>query len=250
MHLTGPFTDPERAFTVARGLLDALADEHGALEVIGDFVIPPAGDPPSRDFQMLHLDFGLPLDPRGQGDVARYTALRLADTSPAALEAVTRLVPLAGLLGQRPWPRHDELLRRFEAYGHSHGAWEDADGYVEASLARMVEAALGDVPVLPSVKADPAFLCGEEFDSVAAETAFFADRGLRLSAVQVEVRLQPGELLLFDNLVLAHGRRGARAPGELQQRVFGHRGLGPEGQRALRDRVLAAFAGDAGHSSR
>ncbi len=52
---------------------------------------------------------------------------------------------------------------------------------------------------------------------------------------------EPGELLLFDNLAVAHGRRGTRQPGELRQRVFG-RHLQPAAQRELRDHVLAAFS--------
>jgi hypothetical protein len=48
-------------------------------------------------------------------------------------------------------------------------------------------------------------------------------------------------MLLFDNLALAHGRRGVRRPGELRQRVFGHRQLAVAGQLALREWVLGAF---------
>jgi hypothetical protein len=81
------------------------------LEVVGDFLIPPVGGQ-SRDFQALHFDFGLPLDPRGPCHVAHYTALYI---SPAhgPLEAETRLVPLGALPGQRRWATHGELVRRF-----------------------------------------------------------------------------------------------------------------------------------------
>jgi hypothetical protein len=51
----------------------------------------------------------------------------------------------------------------------------------------------------------------------------------------------PGELLLFDNLALAHGRRGPRRPGELHQRVYGHQGLSRDAQCGLRGRLLDAF---------
>jgi GNAT superfamily N-acetyltransferase len=122
-------------------------------------------------------------------------------------------------------------------------AWycASAEGYVEGSLARIVEAAAAErPPTLPSVKAEPGFLCGLEFDSLSAELAFFARHGLRIDDAEIDIDLQPGELLLFDNLVLVHGRRGRRQPGELRQRVFGHR-LQPADQRKLRDRVLTAF---------
>jgi hypothetical protein len=80
-----------------------------------------------------------------------------------------------------------------------------------------------------------------EFDTLAAELAFFTGFGLDVNTVEVEVPLRPGDLVVFDNLALAHGRLGSRRPGELHQRVYGHRLLPPPGQRALRDRFLAAF---------
>jgi hypothetical protein len=147
---------------------------------------------------------------------------------------------LDALLGQRRWPDRATLLDNLIAYGESHGAWDDTEGYCEGSLGRVVEAAAG-APRLPSVKSTPGFLCGMEFDTLAAELSFFKCLGLDVDAVQVEVPLRSGDLLVFNNLALAHGRRGIRRPGELHQRVYGHRSLPPAAQRALRDRFLARF---------
>lgn len=94
---------------------------------------------------------------------------------------------------------------------------------------------------LPSLKVEPGFLCGLEFDCLSSELAYFARHGLRIDETEIEMALQPGELLLFDNLTVAHGRRGKRQPGELRQRVFGHH-LKPAAQRKLRDHVLATFS--------
>jgi hypothetical protein len=241
--IAGPFPTPREAFAAAAAIVESVYDgpRRPPLEVIGDFVIPPAGGVPSRDFQTLHLDFGLPLTPAAVCDVGRYTALHIPVDS-AWSDARTRLVRLDVLLAQRTWPDHEELLRRFAAYGESHGAWEEADGYVEGSLARIVEAAAGEAPALPRAKANPDFLCGSEFPNLAAELNFFAAHGLSVQDVQLEVTLQPGALTVFDNLVHAHGRRGVRRPGELCQRVFGYRALSPSGQRHVRDRVLLAFS--------
>ena len=238
----GGLARPDDAFALAGGVVERCfaAEGFGRLEVIGDFILPPHGGQETRDFQTLHFDFGLPLDPRVDWDVARYTALFIP-AGAARVSTVTRLVPLAVLLAQRTWPSRPELVRRLAGYGRTHGAWDDASGYVEGSLARLVEAAAGTAPLLPSVKADPAFLCGTEFDSLRAELEFFERHDLDVTAVQVEIALQPSELLVFDNLALAHGRRGIRRPGELRQRVFGHRGLSPTAQRRVRDRVLTAF---------
>jgi len=135
----------------------------------------------------------------------------------------------------------EELVERLTSYGRTHGAWDDDRGYVEGSLARLVEAAAAECPpLLPSVKVEPGFLCGLEFDSLWAELTFFARHGVRLDDVEISVALQPGEMLVFDNLAVAHGRRGTRTPGELRQRVFGHR-LQPDAQGELRDGVLTAF---------
>jgi hypothetical protein len=237
---TGPFATPEDAWRCAHELVGLDGAIAAPIEVIGNFVIPPADGVPSRNFQTLHFDFGVPLVPAMSADVARYTALHVP-VAATSMQAITRFVPLAALLRGHPWPHHDELVRRFTAYGNSHGTWEADTGYVEGSLARIIEAALGETPVLPSVRADPDFLCGTEFATLADEMLFFTQRGLRVDAVVIEVRIRPGELLVFDNRALAHGRRGTRAAGELHQRIFGHRALHPREQTELRDRVLAAF---------
>jgi hypothetical protein len=236
------FPTVEEAFGASRALIDArcATESYADLDLIGDFVLPPVDGLPTREFQTLHFDFGLPLDPKLEQDLARFTALHIP-RGLGSVSAVTRLVPLAGLLSQRSWPPPAELLDGLIAYGRTHGAWDDARGYVEGSLARVVEGAAANSPRLPSVKADPGFLCGTEFDSLRSEITFFDEHGMRVSEVEVEVDLQPGELLVFDNLAVAHGRRGTRRPGELRQRVYGHRRLTPAAQCELRDRVLSAF---------
>jgi hypothetical protein len=239
----GDFSTHNQAFEAARAVVGGRcgADGIDRLPVIGDFVIPPPGGVVSRDFQTLHFDFGLPLVPIVAQDVARYTMLYI-EPSAAGVSATTRLVPLVPLLRQRHWPERSGLLARFVVYGRTHGAWDDSRGYSEGSLARVIEAAAGVSPVLPSVNADPNFLCGMEFDSVSAELAFFRRHGLDVGRVAIDIALEPGQLMIFDNLALAHGRRGCRQPGELHQRVFGQRQLSPVEQRASAQRVLLVIA--------
>ena len=235
------FATPAAAFARSQERIEecVASDGHDALAVIGEFIVPPPDGEATREFQTLHFDFGLPLNPQCDQDVARYTAL-FVPRSAVGVTAVTRLVRLEALLAQRGWPDQESLLGNLMAYGESHGAWDDADGYSEGSLARVVEAAAG-APRLPSVKSTAGFLCGMEFDTLAAELSFFKQLGLNVDAVEVEVPLRPGDMLVFDNLALAHGRRGSRRPGELHQRIYGHRLLPVAAQRALRDRFLAAF---------
>lgn len=229
------------AFAKSRELIEecTASKDQVAPCVIGDFILPPHDGEASRDFQTLHFDFGVPLRPLRDQDVARYTAL-FVSRSAVGVTAVTRLVPLDTLLDQRRWPDQATLLANLIAYGESHGAWDDEEGYCEGSLARVLEGAAG-TPRLPSVKSTPGFLCGMEFDNLAAELSFFRCLGLDVEAVQVEVPLRAGDLLVFDNLAVAHGRRGCRWPGELHQWVYGHRSLPPAAQRLCRDHFLAAF---------
>lgn len=239
--IRGSLATADEAFEVARALLDARGAVDGMMSLclIGDFVLPPPDGEESRDFQTLHFDFGVPLDPKVEQDIGRYTALYIPNGL-GRVSSTTRLVPLARLLRQRAWPSQTDLLARMVAYGKTHGAWNDEQGYVEGSLARVVEAAAG-VPTLPSVKVEAGFLCGTEFNSFESELRFFERHSLRVEDVQIEIPLSPGELLVFDNLAVAHGRRGARKPGELHQWVFGESNSTVARQRELRDYVLGAF---------
>jgi Taurine catabolism dioxygenase TauD, TfdA family len=244
VRVAGPLPTSDDADEVSNTLVDACRRRRGLapLSVVGTFVLAPMDSRETRNFQTLHFDFGLPVDPKTEQEVARFTALYVP-VDAREVQAVTRLVPLAALLGQRSWPRPAELVARLTSYGRTHGAWDDALGYVEGSFARIIEGVTAwRTPLLPSVKQEPGFLCGLEFDCLAAEVAFFAGNGLRLDDVEVSVALQPGELLVFDNLAVAHGRRGTRQPGELQQRMFGQV-LQPPALRKLRDDVLKAFDG-------
>ena len=211
------------------------------LQVVGEFRIPESSAQ-ARDFQALHFDFGLPLQPRQPRDVAHYTVLYVSPGT-GHTQAFTRLVNLTELLGQRSWPDGDTLVRRFAAYGESHGAWDPAEGYTEGILGRLIDAAHGDDPALPSVRATPGFLCGTEFAGCDEEARFLASHGLSLEAGETAIRIEPSQVLIFDNLQIAHGRRGRRATRELHQLVLGYPALGIAGQLQIRERILRAFAG-------
>jgi len=104
------------------------------IEMIGTFVVPAPAGRASRDFQTLHFDFGVPLVPFAAADVARLTALHVPAWVSSA-QALTRFVGLRPLLSGHTCPGLGELVRRFVAYGASHGAWQPGTGFAEGSLA-------------------------------------------------------------------------------------------------------------------
>jgi hypothetical protein len=240
VHVREPLEDKARAWATAREVFaaaarsDALGMDMPGLEVVGEFTVPAPGAL-RRSFQALHIDFGVPVDADGPADLARFTALYV-DLRWPPTSALTRVVPLEALLRQRTWSDHETLLASLRRYGRGCGV---GARYVEGILGRLVEAADG-CAALPS-PADPNFLCGLEFASLAAERAHFERHGLDLEAVEQRVRLSPGELLVFDNLRTAHGRAGTRRPEELHQLCVGYRSLDTDRQRTLSRRVLAAF---------
>lgn len=250
LHLRVPQTNEERAWSCARAVFAEAAREDtigpgiGPLGVVGQFTVPPLGAK-RRDFQALHIDFGLPLALGCPTDVARFTALYI-DRHRAPTTALTRIVPLRPLLSQRAWVEPALLLDRLRRYAEANrgDGVERSAGYVEGIFARLVEA-VDDSQTLPR-SCDGRFLCGMEFDSVGQEQNHFAERGLDLDAVEQRVQLRPGQLLLLDNLATAHGRLGIRRPLELHQLCVGFRRLNVPEQHILLRRVLETFSSEGG----
>jgi hypothetical protein len=213
----------------ARGI-DPLSAGLPAYEVVGEFTVPPPGAI-QRDFQALHIDYGVPKLAGPAVPVTRFTALYL-DRQRAGSGSATRTVSLRTLLGQRSWPPREVLAERV--------CCDNGDGtLVEGILARMVEA-VDQTRDLPDQGSD-GFLCGMEFRTLEEEHHYFARHGLCLEKVEEDIILSSGELLVFDNLTTAHGRRGRRYTGELYQLCIGFASLCVTDQAILLDRILAAF---------
>ena len=150
--------------------IDSLGRGLPTMRPVGEYVVPPPGAL-GRGYQTLHVDFGLPKGSAERIDVARFTALHI-DASQPGSNAVTRIVPLGALLGQRRWPARTVIAERLRA-----GA--DLDEPVEGIFGRIVEA-VDEGGTLPP-KSTPGFLCGMEFCSYDEEDSYFRSHGMDLS---------------------------------------------------------------------
>jgi hypothetical protein len=211
--------------------LDPLCAGLPALEVVGEFTAPPPGTV-QRDFQALHIDYGVPLLAAASVAVSRFTALYL-DAHQAGSGSATRIAGLRSLLGQRGWAPREVLAERLCSDAAADGV------LVEGIFGRIIEAADQSAD-LPDRDAD-GFLCGMEFSALEDERRYFAGHGLDLVAVEEEFVLSSGEMLIFDNLVTVHGRRGRRNTGELHQLCVGFGSLDLAAQALLLDRILGLF---------
>ena len=188
VHLPGPFRSVDVAWAAAGDVIESAAG-NASFDVVGEFGRTADG-PASRSFQNLHIDFGVPLIATRAADVARFTAVHVAADA-RLTQASTRLVARAAA-GPAPLARSRPADRPLRCLWPHPRAWDGAAGYTEGSLARIIEAEIGDLPVLASVKTTPGFRCGLEFTSLSEEIAFLAHRGVALDGIEQEVHADPG----------------------------------------------------------
>ncbi|HWB65740.1 MAG TPA: hypothetical protein VG708_02800 [Mycobacteriales bacterium] len=236
VHLPERFASRADAWARATSVaMHARAYRRGAgasrpLEVVGEFNLPAAGVD-QRDYQALHMDFGVPRLTAQTVDIALYTGLYI-DQDREGSGASTRLVPLDELAKQRAWPGASVVADRIRSAAHDNSP-------SEGILARIVECVdlSWDLPAK-----DSDFLCGMEFGNIHEEHTFYRRHQLELDAAEQVVTLAPGELLILDNLAIAHGRIGRRATRELWQLCLGLRSAEQSVQAEVLEAVAARFA--------
>jgi hypothetical protein len=232
VRVPGPFASRADAWATAMSIATAARDAItgrgglGLLQVVGEFNLPPDGTE-QRDFQALHIDFGVPRVTAQTVDVALYTALHI-DVGHESSGTTTRLVSLRRLSAQRAWPEVSVITERLRSQARDASA-------SEGILARIIEHIdqSCDLPVK-----DEEFLCGMEFNDIEAERQYHQRHGIDLSATEQRVALGAGELILFDNLAIAHGRLGQRPARELHQLCIGIK----RADRSVQTRLLEELA--------
>ncbi len=80
-----------------------------------------------------------------------------------------------------------------------------------------------------------------EFASIDEERRYFARHGMSIEDVEQQIALGGGDLLVFDNLAVAHGRQGRRAAKELHQLCIGFRYADVAQQTEVMGRLVEAF---------
>lgn len=208
--------------------------------------IPVCDDVVATSFQILHFDMGLPLDGTDQLLVT-HVGIYLPMETEHMVTARTRVMELDSVLANKGLSA-DAVERRVLSYARSHGdGWGDHNTYRLACFARMVDA-LADVPELRD-QIDKTvgqwFMQDRQLDAVAAhdqENAFFSRHGIDIKAREREVALEPGQLLILDNLRVVHGRVGRRRAREVYNFMFGVEAVQRDDVAALRRHICEFVA--------
>lgn len=192
--------------------------------------IPVCEDIVSTGFQAMHYDMGMPFSASQPQSLYTISALyKPAGSEPNPL-AKTRIANISKLLKQASLGKKEELASRLMAYVAKHG-----DGWTQpkphnterlAIFARVIDALRGETRLADKIDT----MIGQCFDydknpdgvyGLEQEYAFFKQAGLDLAAVEKQISLLPGQMLVFDNMTCVHGRVGRRQKRELIHFLFG-----------------------------
>lgn len=214
----------------------------------------PCREPDIQEsFQALHFDMGLPLAPRDQ-QIGYLFAMLYFPVNGDPGRAETRIVNVDRLLRQRKFHTPAECDARLRDYAERFGdGWTKPRRHITGRLgcfARVVDAMLDqhelvsffDLATWEWFREGSGSQDGRE--ELAAEMAWWARHGYRLEEAETRIQLQPGDLLLFNNMSCAHGRIGTRRPEELWQVMWGVPHVGAGEISLIRSHISAALAGD------
>lgn len=211
--------------------------------------IPPAGSGYASPFLALHFEWGQPLFPTKEETLYLFLALLMPQEEPAS-GTTTRIVSVERLVGQRSWGDADEVEKRLREYVASHGSswdWDGDTGGRVSCFARIVDA-LAPEHVLTNFRQVPReqwyerSRAANEFGSLEEERAFYRERGVDVKAAECSMVMQPGELLVVNNVRAVHGRTGRRRVEELHQVLLGIRDVHPDEASVVRRWLIEQIA--------
>jgi hypothetical protein len=199
--------------------------------------IPVCGDSVETSFQALHFDMGQPLVSEEPQNMYLLTGLHItADKKPTT--AKTRVISLKGLFAGDEFGTEQEIETKILKYVNEHG-----DGWIHpdkvnthriSCFARIVDAVAGTSELadyfdksMAQWFADPKDKYNSDI-SIGNEKEFYIKRGVNLEPIAENIVIQPGQLLVVDNMRTAHGRVGKREEKETWQFMYGVHNAAPQ----------------------
>lgn len=257
-------------------ILDAIRDEQEVIAVLYKFVkalsakalgvptdflnkmqlattdyIPNCHEIISTGFQALHFDMGQPFLAKGIQPMYVINALYRPLSATPNIHGKTRIVNIHKLGKQKKFGSRTMVQERLLKYVRLYGdGWRHplpVNTYRLACFARFIDAVSG----LNSLtdKIDTQIGQCFEYDSdewgttgLQHEYDFFRKVGLDLAAVEEQVIIEPGQLLIIDNIRCVHGRVGPRQSRELLNVLFAVQAASKENIEAFSSFLVSEFS--------
>lgn len=199
-------------------------------------------DAVETDHLSMHFEMGLPILP--VEEKSRVHALICLHIPPGdkASNVATRLLPIDCLLAGKSKEAVDKSLA---TYVQKHGAgWQDHNSGRLLVAAQLLDAASNQDELAYMREHRIAEWFNKDAKNnnqsgLAKETAFFAKHNIQLANHEKRFTLKPGDLLIVDNLRVAHGRDGKRPAEELLQFLYGVKDASREEINIIRANIIS-----------
>ena len=198
--------------------------------------IPVCTDVVEGSYQVLHLDMGQPIISNIPQDMYLITAL-YREKAKSQTTAKTRIMNLLGFFKHSRWGNKKQIEKRLINYAQKYGdGWSYPEKFNTqrlACFARVVDAVADTTDLSQDIDKTMGqwFRDKERLDvdeSMKNEYEFYARKGINLGDYETFIQLKPGQVLLFDNTRVAHGRAGKRNAKEVWQIMYGVHNATPE----------------------
>lgn len=157
--------------------------------------------------------------------------------------AKTRAASLRGLLREKKFGTKAEIEKKVLAYVNTYGdGWDTTNTRRLTCFARFIDAVSDSKELVSYWDKTMAQWFQDKtkdgYKSLENERAFYRSHGVPIDEVEEGIQLQPGQLLIIDNMSAIHGRIGKRNAEEIYQFMFGVKDATPEDIDAFREHVV------------